>query len=259
MSDTNRLLKEKTDRLNLFCQYIKPGAIIECGCGSGFVLEFMSSAFPDSQIVGIDNNLKRLKTAASKGLKNVHLLCGDLTDWFIKKQSANNLLYVDCIHVICSNRGKEQAKAVLFKSFKVLDSGNVLIIDDFLKPEPQTVKLSVKNKKIFESFQRFVEEFQPRTVNFKTTSNEIELDIADALEFIWIYPSFGQEEWHENMHDSHFFFTEKELFQLANTSGLKILNSSLFFEKRKLNPEINKIIEFNFEYIFPRIQLILEK
>ena len=45
-------------RLN---EYIKPGKIVEFGCGSGFVLKILSVDFADSIIVGVDNAYGRIR------------------------------------------------------------------------------------------------------------------------------------------------------------------------------------------------------
>jgi len=259
MSNIDTLLEEKRDRLKHLCQHIKTGLIVECGCGSGFVLGVLSSSFPGNQIIGIDNDFSRLSTAALKKMTNVNLICSDLTDWPIKKRCVGTLLFIDSLHVICSNSNKKMGRDTIRKSTESLINGGVLCIDDFIKPIPQRVKLLVKNVKVIDCFKKFAREFQPRKINFELSSKHIELDLADALEFIEIYPSYEQKSWCDRMKDSHFFFTEREFHRIATDSGLKITNSSLFFEQRNFHSEIKKVFEFDFDYAFPRIQLILEK
>jgi len=140
-----------------------------------------------------------------------------------------------------------------------LKENGVLIIQDFLKPSSRLVEIALKNEETRRRFLRFASEFHPRKVKFEKTRHGLKLDIADATEFISKYRSPDEEDWKEEMGETHFFFTKEEYQEVAQRTGFIIKNSKKLPKSEKWWVKIREDIEFRFESDYRWIQLVLTK
>ena len=83
--------------------------------------------------------------------------------------------------------------------------------------------------------------------------------IADAVEFISKYRSPGEEDWKEEMTETHFFFTEENFKKLAQKTNFTITYSKKLARSEERIQQIAKDIECNFTHEYPWIQLELKK
>ncbi len=213
---------EKKRWLAKMVEYIQPGKMVEFGCGSGFVLQMLTDSFPQSIIVGLDLARERLAKVNQRGLKNVITVCGDATKSIFPDESFDTALFVASLHEIYSYMGKRRVNIALRVAFRILKRGGMLVIEDFLKPVRREVELLLRNRKSRKRFLQFAEQFQPRTVRFKETPGGVELDIADAVEFISKYRSPNWRDWREEMRETHFFFTLKDYREALLQAGFRI-------------------------------------
>lgn len=95
-------VEEKKTWLKCLSKYVKPGKIVEFGCGSGFVLEVLSMDFADSIIVGVDKSMERLEKVVEKGLKNVILVKADITQNIFPDGTFDTALFVGSLHEVFS-------------------------------------------------------------------------------------------------------------------------------------------------------------
>lgn len=202
--------------------YLRPGKIVEFGCGSGFVLDILSGNFPQSLICGVDRSMDRLGKLNERGLKNALPIWGDVTQSLFPNESFDTALFVGVLHEIYSEKGRRQVSGALKTAQEVLMRGGVLAIQDFLKPNRKKVELILKNHKTRRRFFKFAEEFQPRKIRFSTTATGLRLDIADAVEFISKYRSPNWRDWKEEMRETHFFFTLKDYREALGKAGFSI-------------------------------------
>lgn len=76
--------------------------VLDIGCGSGLAMIRMAKQFPNSQFFGYDLSpeaVERAQTVATKeGLKNMHFVVKDLTDWKDEKQVFDVITAFDAIH-----------------------------------------------------------------------------------------------------------------------------------------------------------------
>ena len=114
---------------------------------------------------------------------------------------------------------------------------------------------SLKTEESHSKFLKFAGEFRPRTVEFKVANSGVTLDIADAADFLTKY-YVSPENWHEEMGETHYFFTEDEYYKAAERSGFTIKKS------RKLK-KIHNIsipdVEYTFVIEYLSILLVLGK
>ncbi|MFB0509724.1 MAG: methyltransferase domain-containing protein [bacterium] len=252
-------LKERKRWLNSMIKYIKPDKIVEFGCGKGLVLEFLSTNFPKSFIIGIDKSQARLEELAKKRLKNVIPILVDITNPIFLNKSFDTALFIASLHEIFSCQGKRKVEESFRIAHNVLKDNGTLIVQDFLKPLPKLVEMGFRNVRTHKRFLRFAAEFKARKVRFQKTTNRVRLDIADALEFISKYRSPDEADWQEEMNETHFFFTKKDYETVAKKTGFTIINSRKLTKDKDWWSDIRKDIEFEFEAEYQWLQLVLKK
>jgi SAM-dependent methyltransferase len=255
-----RFTEEREVWLKHLSGCVKPGKIVELGCGGGFVLDTVSVDFADSIIVGVDAAMGELEKLVEKDLKNVIPVKADITQNIFPDRTFDTALFVATLHEIFSDLGREKVEDAFRVAHDVLKDNGVLIIQDFLKPSPRLVEITFKNEETRRKFLRFADEFRPRKVKFEETRGRVKLDIADANEFISkYYFGYSEERWKRHMSHTHLFFTEEEYKEIARRIGFIIKGSMKLPTGENLWAEIRKDIEFDFETEYGWIQLVLIK
>jgi len=257
--EDNAQIEERKGWLQHLSQCVKPGKIIEFGCGSGFVLEVLSDDHPNSVIFGVDKSMERLLELSEKEIKNVIPIKADITQNIFPNSTFDTAIFVVTLHEIFSYTGREKVGAALTMAHSILKDAGVLIIQDFLKPSSRSVSLGFKNEETQKRFLRFVDEFQPRKIAFEKIGSGVILDIADAVEFISKYRSPSEEDWTEEMYETHFFFTEEEYKEIAQKTQFTIKDVVYLARSDKRWAEVRKDMEFKFEPEYRWIQLVLGK
>jgi len=259
MQKKDKGLEERKTWLKCLSKYVKPGKIVEFGCGSGFVLEVLSMDFADSIIVGVDKSMQRLEKVVEKRLKNVIPVKGDITQDILPDRTFDTVLFVGSLHEVFSYSGKGKVRDAFRMAHNVLKDKGVLIIQDFLKPSSKLVEIALKNEETRRRFLRFANEFQQRKVKFESTNEGVKLDIANAIEFISKYRSPDEEDWKEEMNETHFYLTEKEFRDIVEQAGFAVKRSLYLPKSENWWVDVKKDIEFNFEKEYKWIQLVLTK
>lgn len=256
------LLEEKREQLMWLTQYVRPGRIVEFGCGSGFVLQVLSETFPSSTIVGVDKSMNLLKKV-KKDLKSVIPVKADITQKVFFDNTFDSALFVECLHEVFSHTDEKAVYNAVRMAYQILTDSGVLLIRDHLKPKPTPVEIVFKNTEPQEKFFKFAQEFLPRRIEYKEKNQRIKLDIADAVEFFSKYRS-SPADWSEAMEETHLFFTEEEYQKMAHRTGFTIENVRKLpsYENKWyefVRHEIAKDIAYTFEVNLEFIQLVLKK
>jgi hypothetical protein len=105
-------------------------------------------------------------------------------------------------------------------------------------------------------FERFVEEFAPRKVEYEMKGEWIIMDISDCLEFLTKYKG---SRWQEEMREMHFFYTEEEFRRILMNSGFSIVHVRKYGFERDVWREKKSIFEVNFENPKCYILIVAEK
>ena len=215
-------MPERAPRLASLIQQVKPGKIVELGCGRGMVLEALSSHFTGSTIVGVDIDESQLEKVVDKNLRNVIPIKGDITQRIFPAGTFDSVLFVASLHEVFSYRGRRKVRAAIHVAHDILLDDGVLIIQDFLKPPSRLVEMAFHNEEALKSFFRFAREYRPRRIKFEEANQGVTLDIADAVEFISKYRSPTEEDWKEEMGETHFFFTEEQYRKVAQKTDFAV-------------------------------------
>ncbi len=256
---TETALEERVSWLEHLVPHVRPGRIVEFGCGSGFVLEFLSQRFPESAIVGVDRDLGRLRDVLERRLSNVTPVHAEIAGCAFRDAAIDTGLFVGTVHELFSSMGMEGVGPALTMTRGVLRAGGVLLIQDFLKPAPAEVEVRFKTEKTRERFLRFAREFRPRRIAFRETSGRFRLDIADAVEFISKYRSPTKEDWQEEMGETHFALTKADFTRIAESAGFR-LEASVFLPKgREWLAKLRKDLDCAFASDYGWIHLAFAK
>jgi len=223
--------------------YVKEGKIVELGCGTGATLSILSKAFPRSIIVGVDCRMDRLEIANRRGLGNVIVVNGDIMQKIFPSSSFDTVIFKFSLHEVYSSNGNEGINRALRNAYEILKDDGVLIIYELLKPNPRKVEFRIKHDAYKVRFERFVEEFAPRKVNYEMKGEWISLDISDCLEFLTKY---GASRWQEEMKEEHFFYTEKDFKQILTNAGLNVINVKKYGFERDVWREKTSIFDVKF-------------
>jgi SAM-dependent methyltransferase len=255
----DKQIDERKIWLKSLTKFVKPGKIAEFGCGSGFVLEELAVDFPESIIIGVDINRERLKTVVEKGFGNVITLQADITKETFSDNTFDTAIIVAVLHEVYSKSGKGKVEELFQVVNKALKENGVLIVQDFLKPSSREVEIRIKNKEIQNNFIRFANEFRQRKIRFEKIEDRMRLDIADAIEFISKYRSPSEDDWKEEMNETHFGLAENEFKEMAINANFQIKSCTHLPKRRDWWVEVKEDIDFDFEDEYKWIQLVLTK
>ncbi len=263
--DLESWLNEKRKAIAGISEFLRGDAIVEFGCGSGFVIENLKEIFPDARIIGIDLSEERLGKVNELNLDGVTTKLDDFAEPLRFTFEADSAIFSMCLHEIFSYHGFAGLKIALANANDALVDGGRLAILEFMKPLPQTVTLKFKDNNALDWFLKFARDFKPRTIEFTRKGDEIRLDIAEATEFVSKffrgYDCYegDDEHWLEEMAETHFAFTRDEITHLVEASGFRILDiQELTREPRKWESMLDSV-DFEFKDVNKKILLVAEK
>jgi ubiquinone/menaquinone biosynthesis C-methylase UbiE len=251
--------QERRNWLTYLVKYVRPGTIVEFGCGSGFVLEGLSQHFHQSIIIGIDTSMKRLKEVVNKDYVNVIPVNGDFTHPLFTPEIFDTAVFVGSLHEVFSNLGREKVEETLHIAYTILKRDGIVIIQDFLKPNSRAIDLFFRNEETKQKFFRFTHEFKPRRIMYQRRGNSVTIDIADAVEFISKYRSPDEEDWQQEMHETHFFFTEQDYKNVARKTRFDIARVTKLSGSEQRWLDIKQDIDCDVKHTYQWIQLVLNK
>ncbi len=241
---------------NLFI-FIKPGKIIELGCGSGFVLQELAKKFKNSLIVGVDKDNKRLLEAAKLGLRNVLLINSDILKLNLLENQFDTALLIRVLHEIYSFNKMKGIKNLFLLVEKILKENGIFIIEDYVVPKEKIVEIELKNANAYNKFSLFIDEYEMRKIKYQKVNDLIKLKLKDALEFLTKYFSIGNTHWEFEKKETHYFFNFNEYQALVNKFGFKIKYYKIWQHDFRDIKEIKRDIRPNFDLKEYFIQLIL--
>lgn len=136
-------LKAKLDELG---PYILPGFIIDCGFGTGAMLEALIGRYPESRFLGIDLSSEFVRRAQDRFRQNPNARILRADARFLQKVGgidATTVILSSILHEVHSYNGYEETPVheVLCSAHKALQSGGRLVIRDGLAPSRAAVAL----------------------------------------------------------------------------------------------------------------------
>lgn len=150
--------------------WVKPGTIVDMGCGAGPLTMRLNKQFSESKILGVDlseDMVKRLEVRFA-GNEKVEIIGADVKD-FRYKEPLDTIIFASNLHEIFSFGGynHENVIATLVNAHAQLNKGGRIIIRDGVQPEPEQLYLKPLTEFACDRFSKFVKGFkQVRDVNF---------------------------------------------------------------------------------------------
>ncbi|MBX7097692.1 MAG: methyltransferase domain-containing protein [Myxococcaceae bacterium] len=195
-------LKQK---LEDFLPWVKPGCIVDKGCGTGQLLVELSRLFPASALVGVDLSREFLRRCDENtyATEDVSLLFGDITAQSVPDGSASTVVFSSVTHEIYSYNGYslEALDRAFQSAFRELDVGGRVLIRDGVSPGHGVRRLRFATAAVNDVFERFAKEFKHGAgARFARLGPlEVELDAHDANEFICKKDYL--KNWHIEVHE----------------------------------------------------------
>ncbi|MBL8957442.1 MAG: methyltransferase domain-containing protein [Myxococcaceae bacterium] len=180
-------LKQKLDDL---LPWVKPGNIVDKGCGTGKLLVELSRQYPTSQLVGVDlsRELLRMSDENTYFGEDVALVYGNIIEKNVPDGSASSVIFSSVTHEIYSYSGYSHAELerAMKNAAAELQPGGRLLMRDGVSPGTAPWRMRLLDAQTRETFERFAREFKKGAgVRFERLSaDEVRLSAHDANEFV---------------------------------------------------------------------------
>lgn len=211
------------DKIELL-KYVKPGVIIDFGCGNGLITKKLSLAFSESKVYGVDFNLSLVKKAQSNCPDATILNIDYTSDFGLKKifrttGLADTILFFSTLHEV---EGDAKMNRILEFCFNSLQDNGVIIYRDGIRPvlENKILTINSLSNDIALKAIKFSKDYIYRKIELESSNEEINAGIIkfsafDMLDFLCKY-YFEGELWARDMNES---FGKYNIFQLLNFFG----------------------------------------
>lgn len=178
------------------CTHIRPGRIVDKGCGTGTLLIHLSTLFPESEIVGMDLSSELLRTSEGQFFPNhnVSIVRGNIIHQRFRTGTVSTIILSSVMHEVYSYNGydRDQVRLTLANARKDLQLGGRVIIRDGIKPKFEGKVWMRCDAESEERFRKFAREFKNKSNNpgVEFTEHKIGdvtwfyLDLHGANEFL---------------------------------------------------------------------------
>jgi SAM-dependent methyltransferase len=166
-------------KIDDICPHIRPGFIVDKGCGTGKLLLHLSAEWPASHIVGIDCSHELLQTAKHQPYRNpnTRVIEGNIIEQHFPRGSVSTVIFSSVIHEIFSYNAydREPVRLALRNTLEELMSRGRVIIRDGVKPAEGTTWMRC-DVKTASRFRRFAHDFKRSSVAPGLSFDERRLD-----------------------------------------------------------------------------------
>jgi SAM-dependent methyltransferase len=154
-------LKQKLDDI---VPWVKPGCIVDKGCGTGQLLVELARRFPQSAFVGVDlsREFLRMCDESSYASEDVALVSGNIIERNVPLGSATTVIFSSVTHEIYSYSGYsyEALGRALKNAAAELAPGGRLVMRDGVSPGQDIWRMKLNDVETRETFERFADEFK---------------------------------------------------------------------------------------------------
>lgn len=185
--------------------FVRPGCIVDKGCGTGKLLVELSRLYPQSRLVGVDLSREFLRVCDENTYltDDVMLVFGNIIERNVPAGTASTVIYSSVMHEVhsYSEYDVKQIDRALGNAFEELQPGGRVLIRDGISPAPATWRLKLLTTSVRETFARFAKEFcHGRGAKFEQLSEDtVRLTSHDANEFLCKKDYL--KNWHIEIHE----------------------------------------------------------
>lgn len=217
--------------------HVRPGRILDKGCGSGALLAELSKQFPTSQFFGMELSRELLRLADGRHYpnQNVTIVKGNAIQPHFSG-TLDTVIFSSVVHEIYSyaNYDRDVVRMALANTRVELRRGGALLIRDGVRPPPQRVWMRCDGT-TEARFRRFAKEFKDKGIKFEEREYLKRLYFLlpshEANEFI--SKKDYAENWTAEVREEFGVWTLEEWRKELESAGYKVVQA-----KSYLNPWI---------------------
>jgi SAM-dependent methyltransferase len=225
------------------------GVVADMGCGSGACSEALAALYPELEVIGVDADPEMVTRArAAYARENLSFRVGDIAQPIFAESSLEAVFDSSVLHHVTSFGGYRHAAAgdAMEVQAAALRVGGVLIVRDFVAPEPQPVTLDVpaddgeesddprraSTARLLERFAREARSLHERPgVACERIAGEprpgwrrYAMDLRVAAEFV--LRKDYRADWEAEVQEEYTYFTQAEFEARMAAIGLRVLAST---------------------------------
>jgi SAM-dependent methyltransferase len=209
-------------------RHVRPGRIVELGCGSGTVLELLRRRFPRSTLVGVDLNEKMVRRCRRR-FPGVEIRRHDVARRLFDDGSVDTVVMCSVMHEVFSYKGYDygEVRAALRTAASALRKGGRLVLRDGVKPaREEAVYLTFLNEAARLKFLRFSREFGSSEVAWREVEGRTQVARRDAMEFLTKY--IYDVNWVHEVKEHFGVFTLRQWAAEVRAAGLKVIHAESY-------------------------------
>lgn len=194
--------------------WVKPGLVVDKGCGTGKLLVALARRWPQSAFVGVDLSREFLRRSDENtyAAEDVDFVLGDAADQQIESGRASTIIFSSIMHEVYSYSGysRQRVMAALRSAFAELAPGGRMLMRDGISPPPGIRRIRFLRPEVAAQFEKFAVEFRHGAgVAFcRIDGDTVELSAHDANEFLCKKDYL--KNWHIEVHEEFGVFTLEE-------------------------------------------------
>lgn len=141
---------------------IRPGCIVDKGCGTGKLAAALAQRFPASAVVGVDLSAEMLRRCAALGAPGVVWQRGDAALPAVAPGSATTVVFSSILHEVHTYSGydRERVRLALRSAATDLAPGGRLLVRDGVSPGASPVVLGLRDAETQARFSAFARDFR---------------------------------------------------------------------------------------------------
>jgi SAM-dependent methyltransferase/nicotinamide mononucleotide adenylyltransferase len=215
-------LRQKLDDI---LPWVKPGLVVDKGCGTGALLVELSRRFPTSALVGVDLSREFLRRCDENtyATDDVTLTFGDIIERNVEPGTATTVIYSSVMHEVYSYSGYDRGKIekALTNAHAELQPGGQVVIRDGVSPPPASWHLRLLDEATRWSFERFSKEFRhgAGAPSQRLAGDEVIISSHLANEFLC--KKDYQKNWHIEVHEEYGAHTLEEWGEVLTRCGFE--------------------------------------
>jgi SAM-dependent methyltransferase/nicotinamide mononucleotide adenylyltransferase len=213
-------LKQKLEDL---LPWVRPGKIVDKGCGTGKLLVELSRLYPDSALVGVDLSREFLRRCDENhyAAQDVDFVFGNIVEPQVAPGTATTVVFSSVVHEVCSYSDYALAPVhqALESAAAELQAGGHVLVRDGVSPGTAPWRLRFLNAATRDQFARFAAEFKhgqgaPHEV---LGPDEVRLSAHLANEFLCKKDYL--KNWHIEVHEEYGTFTPQGWREALDRAG----------------------------------------
>jgi SAM-dependent methyltransferase len=206
--------------------WVKPGRIVDKGCGTGKLLVELSRRFPQSALVGVDLSREFLRRCDENtyGGGDVELLLGEAAGQQLADGTATTVIFSSVMHEIYTYSGYDlqQIDRALASGARELASGGRVLVRDGISPGNAPWRMQLLDEPTRSAFARFSAEFKHgQGAAFESVDGWIRIEAHLANEFLCKKDYL--KNWHIEVHEEYGALTLDGWRAALERAGLRVL------------------------------------